>query len=596
MNMGSETPNTSIPQYQVAQGDGETDTDKWMTDESLIHAHVISTSKCSHVLPYDRPLPATVFSINLEHPHANVRAFRQRVQLLGPNSYAVRGTAQVDDGAMRNCIGRHVWSAYGHCLGELKPSPTYISVANGHEVRCDGAWSGEIRIGGTTSFTHFEVFDCGYAFDIILGKPWLQEVHAVHDYATDTIQIPSTLANTTITNITNLEQPMDMTTDATGAANTDQTAGVMETPPTPNVNMILPPNGCTLAQTTITPKSLDDLLSDEMQRIEHLHKENNQWAESRWARYLDVEPMDEDDECDLPSKPSGVQWFTTKAEQRDILRAARREKPEDAKMRRRAQLQWLTDEALKNRDIHMLHSTNTPTEASTDHMTDQDYTTKWRERRMTLALIEPLKATEADPIEAAAAQRLIASEQRIATLRLKLQQLRELAIEHQPNGTNLSEVHMANTVTGEDFQIDRGENKSSRITDPFAPGRVEEILQKVEIGNDLTNDQREQVHTLIREYADVFALSLSEVRVVDWYKHHLNIDPSVKLPRHTSQRPVTEAQKDWFFNILDEMENAHVIQKVPSSFIKALSSTNLAAKEAGKLGTTRTEILRKGNA
>src|SRR6202050_5532676 len=137
MNMGSETPNTSIPQYRVAQGDGEMDTDKWMTDESLIHAHVISTSKCSHVLPYDRPLPATVFLITLEHPHANVRAFRQRVQLLGPNSYAVRRTAQVDDGAIRNCIGRHVWSAYGHCLVELKPSPTYISVANGHEVRCD---------------------------------------------------------------------------------------------------------------------------------------------------------------------------------------------------------------------------------------------------------------------------------------------------------------------------------------------------------------------------------------------------------------------------------------------------------------------------
>ena len=100
MNIGSKTPNMSIPQYQVAQGDGETDMDKWMTDESLIHTHVISTSKCSHVLPYDCPLPATVFSINPEHPHVNVRAFRQRVQLLGPNSYAVCRTAQVDDGAM----------------------------------------------------------------------------------------------------------------------------------------------------------------------------------------------------------------------------------------------------------------------------------------------------------------------------------------------------------------------------------------------------------------------------------------------------------------------------------------------------------------
>jgi hypothetical protein len=55
MNVGSETPTTSILQYQVAQSDGETDTDIQMTDELLIHAHVISTSKCSHVLPYNRP-------------------------------------------------------------------------------------------------------------------------------------------------------------------------------------------------------------------------------------------------------------------------------------------------------------------------------------------------------------------------------------------------------------------------------------------------------------------------------------------------------------------------------------------------------------
>jgi hypothetical protein len=43
------------------------------------------------------------------------------------------------------------------------------------------------------------------------------------------------------------------------------------------------------------------------------------------------------------------------------------------------------------------------------------------------------------------------------------------------------------------------------------------------------------------------------------------------------------------------MEEAHFIQKVPGDFIKALSSTNLAPKEAGKIGATRTEILRKVN-
>jgi hypothetical protein len=151
-------------------------------------------------------------------------------------------------------------------------------------------------------------------------------------------------------------------------------------------------------------------------------------------------------------------------------------------------------------------------------------------------------------------------------------------------------------VTTEDFNINRGDNTSPRMLDPFATERVEEILWQITIGTDITVTQREQICTLVREYADVFALSLSEVRVVDWYKHYLTIDPSVKLPKKTAQRPVTEAQKDWFFSILDEMENAHVVQRVPGDFIKALSSTHLQPKEAGKIGATRTEILRKVNA
>ena len=43
------------------------------------------------------------------------------------------------------------------------------------------------------------------------------------------------------------------------------------------------------------------------------------------------------------------------------------------------------------------------------------------------------------------------------------------------------------------------------------------------------------------------------------------------------------------------MEKAHVIQKVPGDFIKSLSSTNLAPKEAGKTGITRTEVMRQVN-
>ncbi|KZP23550.1 hypothetical protein FIBSPDRAFT_737102, partial [Athelia psychrophila] len=101
-----------------------------------------------------------------------------------------------------------------------------------------------------------------------------------------------------------------------------------------------------------------------------------------------------------------------------------------------------------------------------------------------------------------------------------------------------------------------------RITDPFAASRVQEILSQVKIGEDISTHQRKRIHALITEFADVFALSLTEVRTVNWYKHHLNIDPDVPLPQRASQRPVSGPQKDWLFSMLDNMEEAHVIKKV----------------------------------
>ena len=157
-------------------------------------------------------------------------------------------------------------------------------------------------------------------------------------------------------------------------------------------------------------------------------------------------------------------------------------------------------------------------------------------------------------------------------------------------------IHAMGDVNREEFKIGRGSNDSLRTREPFAEKRVQEILTKIDIGEDLSVEQKGRVQSLIREYADVFALSLSEVQFVDWYTHKLHIEPETKFPTRVNQRPVTEVQKKWFNEILDEMEAAYIIQRVPGDFIKNLSSTNLAPKEAGKMGLTRTEVLRQVNA
>jgi hypothetical protein len=69
-------------------------------------------------------------------------------------------------------------------------------------------------------------------------------------------------------------------------------------------------------------------------------------------------------------------------------------------------------------------------------------------------------------------------------------------------------------------------------------------------------------------------------------QHKLNIDPNIQLPKKIHQCPITGPQKTWYNNILMEMEQADIIQRVPTEFIKCLASTNLAPKEAGKTGMT----------
>jgi hypothetical protein len=242
------------------------------------------------VAPYSRPLPPTLFEINDNQPHSKTKPFKQYIQLGNPPSHII---AQVDDGALHNCIGRHIWDQLKKLLGDLMPTSLRVSIANNAIVQCDGIWSGDIRIAGTTSRTHFAVFDCNRAFDVLLGKPWLKEVKAIHNYDTDVISIPS---DTGITEVTNIELNSD----------TKQTAPPPTDTPTP--------------KPTPPPTDIDDLLGAEILRIETIHQMQHPFTESRWAKYLDVDPMD-DDESDTPELSTDVQWFTTAAEQRQIMRA-----------------------------------------------------------------------------------------------------------------------------------------------------------------------------------------------------------------------------------------------------------------------------------
>ena len=59
---------------------------------------------------------------------------------------------------------------------------------------------GTIDVAGTETTQSCEVFESNGAFQVILGKPWLHSVQAVHKYDTDEITIQVQGQMTTITN------------------------------------------------------------------------------------------------------------------------------------------------------------------------------------------------------------------------------------------------------------------------------------------------------------------------------------------------------------------------------------------------------------
>ncbi|KZV85347.1 hypothetical protein EXIGLDRAFT_623163, partial [Exidia glandulosa HHB12029] len=105
----------------------------------------------------------------------------------------------------------------------------------------------------------------------------------------------------------------------------------------------------------------------------------------------------------------------------------------------------------------------------------------------------------------------------------------------------------------------------------MAPERVKRVLETVKIGNDLSPEDRARVEDMVREFADVFTLSLDEVRIVDFIEHRLGIPPGTVGPRSASQKPLSEPQREWLYSALDEMEAADVVRRIPASAAKWVS-------------------------
>ena len=95
---------------------------------------------------------------------------------------------------------------------------------------------------------------------------------------------------------------------------------------------------------------------------------------------------------------------------------------------------------------------------------------------------------------------------------------------------------------------------------------------------------------LISEFADVFALSVSEVKQVEGTVHQLNIEPDAKFSTKVHQKPLTPPQQRYLHEKLQAIWDADIIEPCEPGQVKCVSPTTSAQKTHQSTGLTLEEL------
>ena len=124
---------------------------------------------------------------------------------------------------------------------------------------------------------------------------------------------------------------------------------------------------------------------------------------------------------------------------------------------------------------------------------------------------------------------------------------------------------------------------------------MQEVLRLITIGDDLSTDERQQVGHLVSLFADIFALSVGEVKVMEDAIHRLDIPPDAAFSMKVHQKPLTPPQRRYLYESIDTMLEAGVIEPCKPEDVKCISATTLAHKTHQGKGLSLEELQHRVN-
>jgi hypothetical protein len=168
--------------------------------------------------------------------------------------------------------------------------------------------------------------------------------------------------------------------------------------------------------------------------------------------------------------------------------------------------------------------------------------------------------------------------------------------------TNIWKVEVQNQASDPDpgtaqpeIDVDADTSIFTRKSNPFKKERVDAVVAAIRIGDDLSPEETNIVKDLIRECADCFALSMTEVHLVPGAVHKINIPEGKTFNTKVHQRPLTPPQRTYFNGVLDQMLEAGVIVCIDTDKVKCVSPTTLAQKVHQGGGLTLDELKHRVN-
>ena len=433
-------------------------------------------------------------------PEKDEVPFKQLLQLKGPHGEIVHVSALFNGGAMVGAMCTSVFRAIKHRLTGWGPSRKQIRMANGIIVSSEAVWKGVMMLGGTEFEGEFEVFDSKGGWAFLFRKPLMRVARAIHNFETDIVKIRSKSGTITLTNQINGEAAECAIALGVSLTLDAKQWGTLKGGPSGQN----PPSRQVFGP---QPK----VINEQVDKHEHV---------------TEFDPKDD------------IQPTVTCEEQNQKVDIANSEMGHMESIERNKKEVGGADNTpakevpLPPNITESPRQTDTPTaQVNAPSQTDKDK-----------------ENTDGEETDSTLAKEIL-----IDVVADRLSYEKGDTNLYTSESGNLAHINSVGTEADSIF---------TQHTNPFKKERVAKILDEMTLGDDLTDEQQEITRSVVKEFADCFALAMSEVNAIPGISHQLKIPEGMTFRTKIGQRSMTPPQRKFLNKKVDEMLAAGIVAPI----------------------------------